>query len=214
MAQFYCTVRGTIATAQLGEIFQHSIAVVSSLSQSAVADALELTFRNAFGTASTKLMGLTSNQCTYNEVTAAQITRLDGTPPDALMAATHKAFSPVLNGGSGTFMLPAQSTVAVSLTAGTRPNGSPYKGRFYLPPSTITYIDQQGKISSTARTQYTNWAGEWLNAMRAAGIDPSVWSRAQSVLSPVGSVRIGDRVDTQRSRRNKGVETYSTSVIT
>jgi hypothetical protein len=214
VATFYCTLRGTIQSATLAEIFQHSIAVTSSLTQSGVADVIESTFRNAFGTASTKLMGQLSNGVTYTEVTAAQIIRLDGTPPDALMAATHKAFSPVLTGGNTGAMLPSQSALAISLTAGVRPNGVPYKGRFYLPPLSSSVLQTTGLLGTTARSTLTSWAAEWLNALRAAGADPAVWSRSQSTLSSVGQVRVGDRVDTIRTRRNKGVESYASAVIT
>jgi hypothetical protein len=214
MAQFYCTVRGTISPGTWAEIFQHSIAVTSTLSQSAVADAVELSFRNAFGTTSTKLASIISNSVTYTEVTAAQIIRLDGTPPDALMAATHKPFSPQLVGGNSGGLLPPQNSVAISLVGGVKPNGAPYKGRFYLPPITPAAVTSAGLLVSANKATLTSWAAEWLNALRAAGCDPAVWSRSNSTLSSVGQIRVGDKVDTIRSRRNKGVETYSAAVIT
>lgn len=210
---YYCTIRGTIQTATLQEIFQHGVAVDATATASGVCDIIESTFRAAFGTSQSKLSGMVSTGITYTEVTAAQINDPFGLADPVLQAATHKVFAPVLTGlGSGN-MLPAQSTVAVSLTGGTRPNGAPYRGRFYLPPGPVSLVGADGKLSSTARTQTNSWAGEWLNAMRAAGASPCVWSRKDGVLSPVTQSRVGDRVDTMRTRRNKGVESYLAQTI-
>jgi hypothetical protein len=179
-----------------------------------VTDALESTFRTTFGTSSTLLNAATSSSVQFTEVTAAKINNLDGNGDNVLQAATHKLFSPVLVGSNAGALLPAQNSVAVSLTAGTKPNGTPYKGRFYLPPCTSTALAAGGLLQTTTRSSYNQWASGWLNALKAAGVTPGVWSRKFATVTPVGIVRVGDRVDTIRSRRNKGTENYVQSVVT
>jgi hypothetical protein len=206
--------RGTIATSTIGEIFQHSIAINSSETQGAVATLLGTTFGSNFGTASTLLAGTLGPLVTYTEVTAATINDLHGVTKPVLQAATHNVFGTPLVGALAGSQMPAQNSVAVSLTAGAKPNGAPYKGRFYLPPTIAANVQADGLLLGTTRTRLTTWAGQFLNALKGAGLTPCVWSRQDGVLSPVVQTRVGDRVDTIRSRRNKGVEAYLTTAIT
>lgn len=214
MTNYYCTVRGTIATATIQEIFQHSICVSSPTNQTDTANAIASTFLAAWGTGSTKLSQFVNSQVTYTECTAAQINHLIPTGDNDLQAATHAPFAPILTGGGSGPMLPAQNAVAISLTGGARPNGSSYKGRFYLPPFSTTAVTTGGLMSAGVRNPVNAWAAEWLANLKFVGAVPCIWSRKAGVLSPVASVRTGDRVDTIRSRRNKGVETYISAVIT
>lgn len=214
MGTYFCTMRGTIQTATIGEIFQHSLAVTSAQTQSEVCDTLESAFRTNFGTSTTLLAGSLGAGTVYTEVTAALINDLTGTTKPVLQAATHKAFSPTLPGLLAGSMLPAQNAVAVSLTGGLRPNGTPYRGRFYLPPGVVGNVGTDGLLLSTIRTRINTWAAQYLNALKGAGVVPCVWSRSLGALTPVTSVRTGDRIDTIRSRRNKGVEAYISAVIT
>lgn len=213
MTAYYCTVRGTIQTASLQEIFQHSIVVDSPTDQATTAAGVESTFRAAFGGVGTKLAGAISNGVVYTEVTAAKINDLFGVTKPVLQAASHVIMSPTLTGAATGNMLPAQNTVTVSLTAGLKPNGANYKGRFYLPTPPISAVAADGKLVASLRTQLTNWAKEWLDALKFVGCVPQVWSRHNGVISPVVTVRVGDRVDTIRSRRNKGVEAYATQTL-
>jgi hypothetical protein len=214
MANFYCTVRGTIATGSLGEIFQHSIAVSSPTTQADVANAIASTFLAAFGTSGTKLQGCVSSQVTYTEATAALINDLSGATKPVLQAATHSVFAPVLTGTASGNMLPAQSSMAISTTGGVKPNGANFKGRFYLPPMGASQVGTNGLVTPAVKTALTAWAAEWLGGLKFVGAIPCIWSRHHAILSPIASIRVGDRVDTMRSRRNKGSEVYSSATVT
>lgn len=206
MTNYLTTYRGTLASATVGEIFVHTLAVTSTLNQAAVATAV----RDAWQTAWNAASGLKSahpNQVKYTEATAATI--LDLSKGD-LSAATHASFSPQPVGG-GVSMTPTQLAVCISLVGGPRANGTPYRGRFYLPPPDYSYLEPtSGKFSSAYH--FTDGVKAFMDLLSIAGILPCVWSRSASVLSPVVNIKVGDRPDTIRRRRNSAGETYVTNV--
>lgn len=207
------TLRGTISAATLQEIFVHSFAVQSSRSASTVADSTATLWTNLLntGTAGFPLKNLFSPMTVYQEVTVAEIINME--PPDPrLAAAVHVAFGPIQGGGSGGAM-PSQLAIAVSIKAGTRPNGIPQKGRFYLPPPDRTFVDSSsGLLASNVPSDATNSIATWWSQMRSAGDVPSLWSRRYGTIKAWDAIRMGRTVDTQRRRRNELPETYSSYV--
>lgn len=211
MPVYHTTLRGTIQTASLGEIFSHSLGIQSSGPEMAVATAIRDAWITAWGTAATGLGTFHPAPVTYTEATAAKI--LDPTVPD-LGAAAHVAFNPPLVGRGSTSMLPSQCAVAVSLTAGNRPDGRPFKGRFYLPPPSSGQAMTDGTIGSSNRDAVCVIIKNFLETLMQAGHWPSVWSRVdEDLVGVVNQVRVGNQVDTIRSRRNRYPEVYSVQAV-
>lgn len=208
MAVFHTTFRGTIASATVGEIFTHSHGVQSASSTQVVSEAMRTHWTNAWGV----LSSFFGSQVTYDEATAAQV--IDPMVPD-LGAAWHTPFTPPLAGTAlDPTILPSQNAIAVSLNAGLRPDGRPYKGRFYLPPPNQDLLDANGMMSSAQTLSIANGIKGYFDAMNAAGHVVSVWSRTtEDLVGVVTQVRVGNKVDTIRSRRNAQPEIYSSVAI-
>jgi hypothetical protein len=207
MTNYLTTVRGTIAQATLKEIFVFTIAGVATSDANTVATAV----KNAFGTAwaaSPTIANQTSSQVVYTEVTAAEILNMS---TGALKAASHVPFAPTLT-GSGTSLLPSQCSIAISTAGGAKPNGTPYRGRFYIPgPQQSVLTSTTGLMANP--TTYLTWAKNFLVACIANSFVPAVWSRKDGNMNIITAIRVGDRVDTIRSRRNELPETYVTATI-
>jgi hypothetical protein len=122
------------------------------------------------------------------------------------------AFSPVLN-SAGTNMLPSQNAICVSTIGGPRPNGTPYKGRFYLPTPAQGAVDSPTGYLLSPDTRWRDPIKVYFDACISAGAIPAIWSRANGTLSPIVSFKVGDRVDTIRRRRNSKAEVYSASPV-
>jgi hypothetical protein len=166
-----------------------------------------------WGTAATGLGTFFPPDVTYEEVTCAPV--LDPMVPD-LGAAFHAPFSPSLAGrATDPTLLPSQNAVAVSLTAGVRPNGTPFRGRFYLPPPNGSAIQADGTLPSATVTNLSLMFKDHLDRLMALGHWPSIWSRTvEDLVQPVTQVRVGDRIDTIRSRRNRHPENYAVQALT
>lgn len=207
MTDYLTTIRGNLSPATMAEIFVFTLAVQSSGSQTDVATAVRDTFQTAFNGAG-GLKSLVSNKTEFTEATAAEIINLRGTKP-ALMAATHVAFSPTLT-GSGVKATPPQTAVTVSLVGGVKPNGTPFRGRFYLPGPDQSTIDPASGLNVIP----DNWRiamKNWMDLLIAGAHFPSIWSRKAGALYPVSQIRVGNRFDTVRRRRNSNAETYFSS---
>lgn len=207
MTNYLTSVRGTLATGTLKEIFTFTIPGVSTADAATTATAV----KNAFATAwagSPTISGLLWNQVVFTEVTAAEILNMT---TGTLKAASHVSFAPNLTGASAN-ALPSQCAVAVSTAGGSKPNGIPYRGRFYLPtPGQGSITNTTGLLTTTAT--WSGWAKAFFLAMIANSFVPAVWSRSAGTMNIVTQVRVGDRVDTIRSRRNELPETYSVQTI-
>lgn len=212
MAVYHTTYRGMIQTGTLGEIFSHSHGIQSSASELVVAQALHDAWLVVWGTVSGELGSLFPVGVTYNEVTCAKV--LDPTVPD-LGAAAHVPFNPPLAGhGTSGGMLPSQCAIAVSLTAGVRPDGRPLKGRFYLPAPHQATVDSDGTLSSTETSLVATKFKTYFETLTAAGHIPSIWSRTdEDLVGIIDQVRCGNKVDTIRSRRNRYPEVYSVQAV-
>lgn len=206
MPDFITTLRGTIAPATVSEIFSHSLAIRSSATTTVLAEDLKNSWNNTW-TGTTNLQIYFPPEVTYTEATAATI--LSATPPVRVSAAFHSSFPAATSGENINGMLPAQNAVAVSLVGGVRDNGTPLRGRFYLPTlGQDTVGVATGLLLTSVQTGIATAIRSFFNALTSQGHTPCVWSRTTGSVSPITLMRVGDRVDTIRSRRNRGVETY------
>lgn len=146
----------------------------------------------------------------YTGVSAAEILNLS---TGALSAAHHRTVS---HAGGGSGNLPPQCSVAVSLTGGQRANGTPIRGRFYLPgPRNETnFFASNGRLSTGGQEAYWIFADAlvWSLNRELQDAAPQVWSRALGNTTTVTEVRVGKAVDTIRSRRADIPEEYLTGV--
>lgn len=200
MPNLLLTHRGVIG----GEIFLHSLAVDSGvIGQDVAAAQANAAFRTAWE-AQAALTGNFGDAVEYQEVTAAEILDLSA---GTLTAASHAVFAtdpPSGTGPTGAY----QSTAAISLQAGVRPNGTPLRGRFYLPTISTT-AQTDGRLGSSAIAALEAWVADWFTELTNVSLQPSVWSRSLGVVQPVTNVRLGDVIDTIRSRRNGLTENYT-----
>jgi hypothetical protein len=202
MTNYLTTLRGSLAASTVGEIFSHSLAVTSALDQSAVANIVRDTWQSAWAGPSDPTT-LFSQYMSYTEATCATILDLH---TGALASATHAPFStpPV---GYTANMLPTQVACAVSVWGGAKPNGLPYKGRYYLAGfAQSSLVATTGFLVSPLLVR--NFTKDWMDRLIAAGVTPSVWSRKDAKLVTANKIRVGDRFDTIRRRRNAKSETY------
>lgn len=205
MPNYLLSWRGTIEG--VDDIFAHTMAVVSDeTDQAAVAQAAADAMEDALSTNGGA--GLISTIVAYTEATAAEILDLSlGT----LAAASHVMYATPIPGAGGNG-IPPQVATCISLTAGTRPNGTPLRGRFYLPTPGNASLQADGTFNTTVQGEYLAFATGLVGALSGALVFPHVWSRSLALMQPVGEVRVGNVPDVIRSRRNSGPETYVSSL--
>lgn len=205
MANYLCTIRGTIVPNTLSEIFSHSLAISSPSPPNVVADLVRDQWQAQWVAEVPPLSADFPPGITYKEVTCAEILNLfDGT----LSAAYHSLFSPERPGTGTGEMLPSQTAVAVSLNAGLRANGTPMRGRFYLPAPTEAATDSAGMLQSVFQQRVADYMGQFISGIQASQHVPAVWSRTEGRLASIDSIRVGNKFDTIRRRRNSLPETY------
>jgi len=112
---------------------------------------------------------------------------------------------------------PAQLSLAATFR-GVNERARAGKGRMYFPPSAVTEVMQaDGRISTTAATQYGNGVGALVGGLNDVYLTEGVVG-VVGIASNVGTgafqgvqkITIGRTVDTIRSRRNKIPEDYIT----
>lgn len=205
MANYLTQLRGTIVPNTLAEIFTHSLAIVSASSAAVVATEVRDAWQAQWVAEVPPLSADFPPGITYTEATAAEILNLfDGT----LAAAQHVPFSPNRPGTAVGEMLPSQTAIAVSLVAGLRANGTPMKGRFYLPAPTEAATDANGMLQLAVQQRIADYMGQFITTLQASGHTPCVWSRTEGRLSTLDGIRVGNKFDTIRRRRNSLPETY------
>lgn len=205
MANFLTTLRGTIVPNTLGEIFSHSLAIVSSSTAQVVAQEVHDAFQAQWVAEVPPLSQDYPAGITYTEATAAEILDpFEGT----LAAAIHVPFEPVRPGTGTGDMLPSQTAVAVSLYAGLRANGTRMKGRFYLPAPLETQSGPSGELVLAFQQRVADYMSQFITTLQASGHVPCVWSRTEGRLSTVDGIRVGNKFDTIRRRRNHLPEIY------
>lgn len=150
-----------------------------------------------------------SNAITYTHVTVAEILDLTA----GTLAAANRVSLPAGLIGGLTTVPPSQVACAVSTRGGTYANGTPVRGRYYLPlivPSVTSglFLAPGALTIAQAALQLHQ------DLIAGAGASPAVWSRKLGSLSTIEEYRVGTVPDTIRSRRNNTAETYQTVVVT
>lgn len=127
--------------------------------------------------------------------------------------------------GGGNVSMPAQNALAVSLVGTENPRALAGRGRFYLPPvAGMNTLDGTGRLASQRVADVADAAKTLIDSINAAhqalGVQYA-WvgntsagkgSRAgrQQVVS---EIRVGNVVDTVRSRRRSIAEVYTTRIV-
>ena len=126
---------------------------------------------------------------------------------------TEQIVAPPVAGPVGQF-IPPQQTLCISWVTGAK-RGVAAKGRIY-PPATAVAVGTDGNISETDRLLLANAGKTFVNNLNnAPGPDLPGTSMTVVVLGydgsnrPVNGVRVGNKLDTQRRRRNASPEIYS-----
>lgn len=137
--------------------------------------------------------------------------------------------SPLLDGGGTSNALPAQISLAMTLTSEIQ-RGTGSKGRMYLPGINVAVTGATGKLLSTFCDTLRTGLKTFFDAVNAdAEVPDSVILASRgtkTTLLPGGDIiyinphnklvtglRVGDVYDTQRRRRNQLSEAYSTAVL-
>lgn len=190
----------------------HTLAIQSSATPQVVAQAVATAWDDFWADPDGGIAHYFPSAIVYQESTCAPILNLtDG----QLGAAYHHQIVPALSGTEGVGSpLPTQIAIAISIWAGTRTNGTPMKGRFYLPAPSHSALAGHGVLLGPTQTEITNNMSGFLAALNTAGHVPSVWSKKEGRLNYVTKVRVGSKVDTMRSRRNAIPETYQEGTYT
>lgn len=136
---------------------------------------------------------------------------------DALLAISIAVRATPLAGG-GTPLRGAQSALVFSLRTDT-PGGSG-RGRLYW-PCIATAVDAQLRIAQATVLTAVDGMGLYLHAMEAALgtafnpilFDLGVRSKTTKTTPHVNKIQAGNVIDTQRRRRDKMIETYSTAAF-
>lgn len=118
--------------------------------------------------------------------------------------------------GSGTVVLPFQSSLVVTLQTGIP--GRSFRGRMYWPFITSTMTNGRINTSSVTLAQRAEYFAALLEAIGAAAetlpsMAPRVVSKTQEAVTLVTSVRVGNVMDTQRRRRDALTETFGTANV-
>lgn len=182
------------------------------------ADAIKARWQTFF-TASTG--GVFPNNLT---TTAIKITHIDAATGHAIPVNTVYSYysTPIAGNGSGAISLPAQCTLAVTMTSSIA-RGLGAKGRMFLPQVGGQVASSDGKISTTIQTNTKTGMQTFFNGINTdLGIrgDVILASRGRTtgvtagVNKQVTGVKVGDIIDTQRRRRNNLVEVYASATVT
>ena len=209
VTNYLCSLRGTISETSLGEIFSHSLVIASTKSAAQVAGVITAAWEAALNTGSAPtLRQRFPSSVKWVEGTAAQILDLN---TGKLAPAAHVRYGTAWVGTHGSPMLPSQTAVAISLMGGTHANGTPLKGRFYLPPLTVAAVDSsnKGMLDDLVLAGIVTACTTFLNTIFAGGDEASVWSRKDGTVHRVTQLRVGNKFDTIRKRRNALPETYT-----
>lgn len=131
------------------------------------------------------------------------------------------AYGAPISGASNLAAFPPQVALVAQLAAAS-PIGLGSKGRMYL-PGIVHAIDGTGQIPGVLRQQVADGLKTFLDGAESAANSPGYVINASKgrpgvpftapVNRRVASVRVGSVYDTQRRRRNKLTETYSTSAL-
>jgi hypothetical protein len=126
--------------------------------------------------------------------------------------------SPFIQTSGGPPSFAPQIALAVSWTT-DRTRGLANKGRIYIPMPAVT-PDASGQIPPALRQSIaTNWAQLLADFNNEPGLDTTTMTAMvvsgvrDGAKEQIRGVRVGSVLDTQRSRRNALVETYTTAPV-
>lgn len=214
MAVYLLTFSGELLSG--AEQFSHSLAVDVAGSgggnEEALLDVAEAAIEDVLTTGGTgPLQAVIHSGTSWTNIKCAQVLGL-GT--GALKAGVNRTLS--LACTASDLPPPPQLALAVSLVGGPKANGTPYRGRFYVPaPVAASTRWTDGKL---ATAQQTNYLEAWAQFVRdfdrpIDNMAAQVWSRTDALTSTVTAVRMGRAFDTIRSRRRDMPEDYATEAI-
>lgn len=169
-----------------------------------------------------------SSQCKLNWIKAFPIGSETTPPGKSIPAVPYAVGSPILltwtgtrpTGASTGNLLPLQNSIVVSHR--TAQLGRRGRGRVFRAGLATQANDTDGRIPSSICTGLRDAEVTLLEALGVdfGGVTPTSFIRPAVIGSPwkkyalINSVRVGDRVDTQRRRRNQVPETYVTAPVT
>lgn len=179
-----------------------------------VFNALDLTAINALIQTAYSGTGGLVPYCTYAYVKAAVI----GT--DGKTVGEPKIYDrPQAMPGTATFTTPPQSSVAVTLTT-DQVRGLAHEGRIFLPAGFGDVAANTGRISAlvlsqllTRFTTFFDGINTYLDTIPGQYSIYIASAVRQGAFRRVTGVRIGNLVDTQRRRRNRLAETYTSGSL-
>lgn len=214
MANYIATLRGTLGSGTSVDEFSHSLGIISASEPSVIANSMAVHWRTVWDSGATNLASFFEPTTSYTEVTVAEILNLAGTPAPAVSVAYHIPFTPPLVGIAITGSVPMQNAIAVSYWGCCYENGAPIKARFYLPSPTRFFVDTvTGLLSTDGRSLVSNAIETFFSSLSADGHSPAVWSRGGKKGPPqmrlADRLRVGDKIDTIRRRRNASAEAYT-----
>jgi hypothetical protein len=203
---------------QMGEI-DADVTTIQPLAAEKVADAFKVFFQN-----STYHF---SNSFRFTQSKVALI-NTNGTTDTGQIS--YHTLSPVSVGGSPDNPMPAQITLAATMSSQLQ-RGLASKGRMYLPGFAHTVESGTGKVPSARTAEIATGFKAFLDALNASLFLPAKVVLASKghktntldengqpvytdgIQTVVTGVRIGNVLDTQRRRRNQLTEQYSTATL-
>lgn len=211
MAVYLATISGTLNDG--AEAFSYSLAFDSTVQtdDSATLAAVKAAHDAAMGTSG--FLGIFPDSTAWKNIKVAKVINLS---TGTLFAGLNQAINHVGGNSTSSQQPPSQLALAASLVGGPRANGTPYRGRFYLPfpvwgtPNTGDGI--LGTASQTTILAYCSTLIDQINDV-PSGRRVVVWSRKDGLTSNVTAVKLGRVPDVIRSRRRDLPEQYAQTAI-
>jgi len=203
MALYRIDFRGTLHGA---ETFQHGHHVSSADSAAGIASdaAAQWLAILAVGTFS----ALFTTGVQWVDVNVSELGPTPGSP------VVTSSIAAIADGGTSVAgALPNQCSTVVSLTSATA--GSRARGRMYLPPMDSAVLTTAGRLGVAPTSNCADAIEDYFDQMSAAGHSHVVVSSVGGVYTtyPLVSIRVGNVIDTQRSRRNDLAEVYQVRTV-
>lgn len=170
--------------------------------------------------------GVSSGYITTQVKVAQHIAETEATD---LQSVDFYTVSPLMDGGGTSGALPAQISLAMTLTSELQ-RGTGSKGRMYLPGINLAVQGTTGKLLSSVTDTLRTGLKTMFDGINADADIPDrviLVSRGNKLVTVPGGdityinpvnknvtgLRVGDVYDTQRRRRNGLTEAYSTAVL-
>lgn len=165
----------------------------------------------------TFLVALAATQYTGFRWTHIKIAPIEANGDYAAPSATYQFTTPVVGGSTGSFALPPEVALAVSLRAPVI--GRRGRGRMYLPGLCTAWLADQGVVNPTPRgTVQTALVALVGNLENAPGLEEQhptvvVMSAGSGVAVRPSEVRIGNHHDVQKRRQQQVAETFTSTAL-